>query len=334
MRFEGAGVYYAATAMEAQLCVNDEIIIVGGGNSAGQAAVFLAQTAKRVTVLVRGAGLADTMSRYLIRRIEDHPAIVLRTQAEIVALEGDLSVERVRVRDNQTGNVETLDISHVFMMTGAVPNTRWLEGCVVLDDKGFIKTGPSSRRRSRWRRLAFATSHRLCSKRAGLAYLRWGMFAAGTSSAWLPRSARARSRSPLPIKYCINRRGRCRTSVCAHCCGHDDQTAKRHECEECMKIGGRWVHLRTCQACGVTLAATTRRTGMRRNTRARRATRSLRPRSPVSDGSIATRMMRLSVLKRTRADGPTAQLRLNALLRSVTQWYRFVGSLYALEVLT
>ncbi len=84
MRFEGAGVYYAATAMEAQLCVNDEIIIVGGGNSAGQAAVFLAQTAKRVNVLVRGEGLAETMSRYLIRRIEDHPAIVLRTRTEIV----------------------------------------------------------------------------------------------------------------------------------------------------------------------------------------------------------------------------------------------------------
>ncbi len=141
-RFEGAGVYYAATAMEAQLCVNDEIIIVGGGNSAGQAAVFLAQTARRVTILVRGTGLADTMSRYLIRRIEEHPAIVLRTQAEIVALEGELNVERVRVRDNQTGSVETLDLSHVFMMTGAVPNTRWLEGCLALDDKGFIKTGP------------------------------------------------------------------------------------------------------------------------------------------------------------------------------------------------
>ena len=143
MRFEGAGLYYAATAMEAQLCVDDEIIIVGGGNSAGQAAVFLAQTARRVNVLVRGAGLADTMSRYLIRRIEDHPAVVLRTQTEIVALEGDLNVERVRVRDNRTGNVETLEVSHVFMMTGAVPNTRWLEGCVVLDDKGFIKTGPA-----------------------------------------------------------------------------------------------------------------------------------------------------------------------------------------------
>jgi len=142
MRFEGAGVYYAATAMEAQLCVDDEIIIVGGGNSAGQAAVFLAQTAKRVTVVVRRTGLADTMSRYLIRRIEEHPGIVLRTQTEIIAIDGDLGVKTVRVRDNRTGEVETLDVSHVFMMTGAVPNTRWLDGCVALDDKGFIKTGP------------------------------------------------------------------------------------------------------------------------------------------------------------------------------------------------
>ena len=100
MRFEGAGVYYAATAMEAQLCVNDEIIIVGGGNSAGQAAVFLAQTAKRVTILVRGTGLADTMSRYLIRRIEEHPAIVLRTHSEIVALDGDAQ-RRARPRARQ-----------------------------------------------------------------------------------------------------------------------------------------------------------------------------------------------------------------------------------------
>ena len=141
-QFEGAGVYYAATPMEGQLCLNEEVIIVGGGNSAGQAAVFLAATAKRVHIMVRGDGLADSMSRYLIRRIEDHPAIVLRTRAEIVALEGNGHLERVRCRDNQSGDVETHDIRHVFMMTGAVPNTSWLGGCVVLDDQGFIKTGP------------------------------------------------------------------------------------------------------------------------------------------------------------------------------------------------
>jgi thioredoxin reductase (NADPH) len=141
-QFEGAGVYYLATPMEAQLCVSEEVIVVGGGNSAGQAAVFLAQTAKRVHMLVRADGLADTMSRYLVRRIEDNPAIVLRTRAQIVALEGTGRLERVRSRDDRTGGLETNDIRHVFMMTGAVPNTGWLDRCVVLDDKGFIKTGP------------------------------------------------------------------------------------------------------------------------------------------------------------------------------------------------
>jgi thioredoxin reductase (NADPH) len=93
-------------------------------------------------MLVRGDGLADTMSRYLIRRIEESSAIVLHTHAEIVALEGDRHVERVRWRDNRTGSLETSDIGHVFMMTGAVPNTGWLERCVALDHKRFIKTGP------------------------------------------------------------------------------------------------------------------------------------------------------------------------------------------------
>jgi thioredoxin reductase (NADPH) len=139
-RFEGAGVYYAATFMEAQLCRGEEVIVVGGGNAAGQAAVFLSGTARRVHLLVRSDGLADSMSRYLVRRIEDSRDIVLRTRTEVVALEGERHVERVRWRDG-TG-VETRDVRHVFVMTGAEPSTRWLEGCVVLDAKGFIKTGP------------------------------------------------------------------------------------------------------------------------------------------------------------------------------------------------
>src|SRR6202035_2789660 len=141
-QFEGAGVYYGATPMEAQLCAGEDVIVVGGGNSAGQAAAFLAETAKRVHMLVRGEGLADTMSRYLIRRIEDNPKIVLMTHTQIVALEGNGHLERVRWRDDRSGDEETNDIRHVFMMTGAVPNTAWLERCVALDDKGFIKTGP------------------------------------------------------------------------------------------------------------------------------------------------------------------------------------------------
>ena len=140
-RFEGAGVYYGATFMEAQLCGGEEVIVVGGGNSAGQAAVFLAQTTKRVHMLVRSAGLAESMSRYLIRRIEESPNIVLRTHTEIVGIEGGNHLESVRWKNNQTGQTEEHKINHIFIMTGADPNTSWLDGCIALDNKGFIKTG-------------------------------------------------------------------------------------------------------------------------------------------------------------------------------------------------
>jgi thioredoxin reductase (NADPH) len=141
-RLEGAGVYYGATFMEAQLCAGEEVVVVGGGNSAGQAAVFLAQTARHVHVLVRSEGLAESMSRYLIRRIEDNPAITLRTRTEIVAFEGENHLERLTWRDQRTGTTETHDIRHIFVMTGAAPSTDWLAGCLALDEKGFIKTGP------------------------------------------------------------------------------------------------------------------------------------------------------------------------------------------------
>jgi thioredoxin reductase (NADPH) len=140
-RFEGAGVYYGATFVEAQLCRDEEVIVVGGGNSAGQAAVFLAQASKSVHMLVRAEGLAASMSRYLIRRIEENPAIDLRTCTEIVALEGNDHLEHVQWRDNRTGKIETRDVRHIFVMTGAIPNTAWLGGCVLVDAKGFIKTG-------------------------------------------------------------------------------------------------------------------------------------------------------------------------------------------------
>ena len=141
-RFEGAGVYYAAMAMEAQLCADEEVIVVGGGNSAGQAAVFLAETARRVHMLVRADGLAGTMSRYLVRRIEDNPAIELHTRTEIVGFEGHDHLETVKWRETRSDTVQTCAIRHVFMMTGAVPNTAWLNGCISLDAKGFVKTGP------------------------------------------------------------------------------------------------------------------------------------------------------------------------------------------------
>jgi thioredoxin reductase (NADPH) len=141
-RFEGAGVYYGATFVEAQLCGGEEVIVVGGGNAAGQAAVFLAETTKLVHMLVRSAGLVENMSRYLIRRIEETPTIAFRPHTEIVALEGSDHLESVRWQNSQTGQTEEHKIRHVFVMTGATPNTRWLDGCVPLDAKGFIKTGP------------------------------------------------------------------------------------------------------------------------------------------------------------------------------------------------
>jgi thioredoxin reductase (NADPH) len=140
-RFEGVGVFYSATHLEAQLCKNEQIAVVGGGNSAGQAAVFLSQIAKHVHVLVRGPGLAESMSRYLIRRIEDSPNVTLRTRTQIETLEGTEHLERVRWRRVDTGDSELRPIPSVFMMTGADPNTKWLEGCVLLDEKGFVKTG-------------------------------------------------------------------------------------------------------------------------------------------------------------------------------------------------
>jgi len=141
-QFEGVGVYYNATFMEeAQLGDEDEVIVVGGANSAGQAAVFLAQTGRRVQVLVRSSSLSESMSRYLLRRIEEASTIQVRTRTEIVALEGNGRLERVTWRDG-TGALSSHDIRHVFLMTGAEAGTGWLNGRVTLDAKGFVKTGP------------------------------------------------------------------------------------------------------------------------------------------------------------------------------------------------
>jgi thioredoxin reductase (NADPH) len=139
--FEGSGIYYGATTVEAQLCSNEEVAVVGGGNSAGQAALFLSTHAKHVHLLVRGPGLADSMSRYLISRIEACREITLRTYTEIEALEGDAHLERIRWRHVQTGASDAHDIQHLFLMTGASPNSAWLNGCLALDNKQFIKTG-------------------------------------------------------------------------------------------------------------------------------------------------------------------------------------------------
>jgi thioredoxin reductase (NADPH) len=140
-RFEGVGVYYAATFVEAQRCGAEEVVVVGGGNSAGQAAVFLARSARRVHVLIRGADLSASMSRYLIRRIEETPNITLHRRTQITAMTGGDHLEELTWRSEDTGVETQHPIRHVFSMTGAAPNTSWLKGCLALDDKGFVLTG-------------------------------------------------------------------------------------------------------------------------------------------------------------------------------------------------
>jgi thioredoxin reductase (NADPH) len=140
-RFEGQGIQYAATALEARLCSRAEVAVIGGGNSAGQAAVFLSQHAKHVHVLVRSSGLAATMSDYLVQRIEASPHITLHPFTEVTALAGDDQLRAVTWRDNRTGAEETRPVEHVFVMIGAAPNTEWLNGCIELDCNGFVVTG-------------------------------------------------------------------------------------------------------------------------------------------------------------------------------------------------
>lgn len=148
--FDNAGVYYAATSMESNLCQNEDVIVVGGGNSAGQAAVFLSSHASHVHILIRRDSLAATMSEYLIDRIQSSPKITLHTHTEITALSGNSRLDDVTWKNIKSGETETNPIRHVFLMIGAVPNTEWLNGCVGLDDKGFIRTGMSVSGDSDW----------------------------------------------------------------------------------------------------------------------------------------------------------------------------------------
>ena len=140
-RFLGRGIYYAATHLEATLCAAEDVVVVGGGNSAGQAAVFLAGSCRHVHMLVRSEGLAESMSQYLIRRVQDTPNITLHTRTQLTAVEGSDRLERVSWV-SRNGDSAAPDLRHVFLMTGAQPHTRWLQGCVVLDDHDFVRTGP------------------------------------------------------------------------------------------------------------------------------------------------------------------------------------------------
>jgi thioredoxin reductase (NADPH) len=140
--FTGRGVYYNATHMEAQLCDSEEVAVVGGGNSAGQAAVFLSQRSSKVHLLVRSRKLSESMSQYLIARIEAHPRIEIHYLTQIVAVTGTAHLESIAWKDDSLGLEVTMPIRHVFVMAGAAPRTEWLEDSFVLDKKGFVVTGP------------------------------------------------------------------------------------------------------------------------------------------------------------------------------------------------
>lgn len=167
------------------MCQSNVVAVVGGGNSAGQAAVYLSKWAEHVYILIRSSGLTNSMSRYLIRRIEETPNITLHSHTELSGLEEDSHLELVTFRNNQTGEAEQLAIRHVYLMTGASPNTEWLKGCVALDEKGFVLTGPDLTNdvltEARWLSGAGPT----CSRRLFPAFSRWAMFARAASSGLL-----------------------------------------------------------------------------------------------------------------------------------------------------
>jgi thioredoxin reductase (NADPH) len=140
-RWEGVGLYYAATAIEAQMCFGDPVLIVGGGNSAGQAAMFLSQRSASCTLMIRGADLAKSMSRYLIDEIERRPQVEVVTGAEVVALHGEPGLESVTVRDTRTGEHRSVQAKGLFVFIGASPHTDWLRGSVAMDEHGFLLTG-------------------------------------------------------------------------------------------------------------------------------------------------------------------------------------------------
>jgi thioredoxin reductase (NADPH) len=137
--YEGAGVYYAATEMEARFCRETEAVVIGGGNSAGQAAMYLSRTARHVHLLVRGSSLAATMSAYLRDRLEADPRIEIHTRSQLAGLDGDEHLEEVTVRGPE--GEWSVGCRALFIMIGAAPNTDWLSGLVELDRAGFVRTG-------------------------------------------------------------------------------------------------------------------------------------------------------------------------------------------------
>jgi thioredoxin reductase (NADPH) len=138
----GRGVFYGSALTEATSCADHDVYIVGGANSAGQAAVYLARKARSVTILVRGSALEKSMSYYLIQQVEAIPTISVRTCTEVAEAQGDKHLERLTLRDKDTGATETVDAQWLFVFIGAAPLTDWLDGVVERDERGFVLAGP------------------------------------------------------------------------------------------------------------------------------------------------------------------------------------------------
>jgi len=149
-QFEGAGVFYAATPIEANLCNQQQVVVVGGGNSAGQAAVFLSTLARRVILLLRGDDLYKNMSAYLARRLENTDNITILKNTQIIRMMGEQNLQALQVKNSKTGETQTIDTPAVFSFIGAVPRTDWLNGQLDCDTKGFIKTGMDLANSPRW----------------------------------------------------------------------------------------------------------------------------------------------------------------------------------------
>ena len=149
-RFEGCGVYYAATPVEAQLCKGSDVVVVGGGNSAGQATVFLSGQVRTVYLVVRGGDLHEHMSSYLAKRIEETPNVEVLLNTEVRRMSGDRCLREVEVVNNKTGEARTIKTPALFSFIGAMPRTDWLPPEIEKDEKGFVRTGASLANSEAW----------------------------------------------------------------------------------------------------------------------------------------------------------------------------------------
>ena len=190
--FTGLGVYYGSAMTEASQCADRDVYIVGGANSAGQAAVYLSRTARSVTILVRGESLAASMSHYLIRQIEQIPNITVRPGTEVIGAEGDGHLERILLRDNSSGAEEKAEAQWLFLFIGAAPQTDWLDGTVVRDDHGFVLAGPDLTIGGVRRPGGSSIAHRTTSKRVCRVCSWPGTCGRTRRNEWRPRSARGR----------------------------------------------------------------------------------------------------------------------------------------------